>query len=78
MMRPRAIRSGAYVNDAIRGAFVVKKVTSSHTRGETVLISEGTIDRTRLEEVIGKTGCRLLSVSEEPYAKKGLLSFFKK
>ena len=68
----------AHVNDAIRGAFAVKKVTSSHTRGETVLISEGTIDRTSLEEVIGKTGYRLLSVSEEPYTKKRLFPCFKK
>ena len=68
----------AHVNDAIRGAFAVKKVTSLHARGETAIISEGTIDRIRLEQVIGKTGYRLLSVSEEPYAKKGLLSFFKK
>ena len=30
----------SHVNDAIRGAFQVKKVTSSHSKGETVIISE--------------------------------------
>ena len=29
----------SHVNDAIRNAFPVKKVTSSHSKGETVIIS---------------------------------------
>ena len=68
----------AHVNDAIRGAISVKKVTSSHRSGETVVISEASIDRERLKEAIEKTGYRLLSVSETPYVKKSFLSFLKK
>ena len=30
----------AHVNDAVRKAFPVKKVTSSHGRGQTVILSE--------------------------------------
>lgn len=30
----------SHMNDAIRNAFKVKKVTSSHTAGESVIISE--------------------------------------
>ena len=30
----------SHVNDAVRNAFPVKKVTSSHSRGETVILSE--------------------------------------
>ena len=30
----------SHINDAIRRAFNVKKVTSSHSKGETVVLSE--------------------------------------
>ena len=30
----------SHVNDAIRRAFNVKKVTSSHTKGQTVILAE--------------------------------------
>ena len=30
----------AHVNDAVRKAIPVKKVTSSHTKGETVILTE--------------------------------------
>lgn len=68
----------AHVCDAVRNTFCVKKVTASHSRGEAVIVSEGSVDRARLEETFGKLGYRLLSVSEEPYVKKGLFSFLKK
>ena len=34
----------SHVNDAIRSAFSVDKVTSSHTKGETVVISKEPLD----------------------------------
>ena len=30
----------AHINDAVRGAFPVEKVTSSHSKGETVILSQ--------------------------------------
>lgn len=68
----------AHVNDAIRKAFNVKKVTSSHTKKETVIISEKEISRQQIEETINPTGYKVMSVSSEPYNKKGLYSFLKK
>lgn len=62
----------AHVNDAVRSAFRVKKVASSHTKGETVIISETEIDSERLRGVIEKTGYQIVSVSAVPYEKKGL------
>lgn len=62
----------AHVNDAIRGAFRVKKVTSSHKKGETVILSEVEIDGQQLQDVIEKTGYQIVSVSSAPYEKKGL------
>ena len=36
----------SHINDAIRKAFPVKKVTSSHSKGETIIISEQDVDET--------------------------------
>ena len=46
----------AHVNDAVRGAFPVRKVTSSHSKGETVILAEQEIDERALRDVIGRTG----------------------
>lgn len=68
----------SHVNDAIRSAFDVKKVTSSHSSGETEIISEAAVDEAKLKEVIEKDGYKVLSVSSEPYEKKGFSLFGKK
>lgn len=62
----------SHVNDAVRNAFPVKKVTSSHSRGETVILSETEIPETDLQPVIAKTGYELTSYACAPYEKKGL------
>lgn len=68
----------AHINDAVRSAFPVKKVTSSHTKKNTVIISESDIDDLKLKDIIAKAGYEAISVSREPYEKKGLFSSFKK
>lgn len=55
----------AHVNDAIRANFSVKKVFSSHKKGQTEIISEQPLDEVKLQEVIGKTGYSLTGVSSE-------------
>ena len=67
----------AHVNDAIRQAFKVKKVSSSHSKGETVIIAEE-IDDERIREVIEKTGYKLVEIQKAPYEKRGLFAKFKK
>lgn len=37
-----------HINDAVRGAFPVKKVASSHDKGETVILSEQALDEAAL------------------------------
>ena len=66
----------SHINDAIRRAFPVKKVTSSHSKGETVILSETDITEEALHGAIDPTGYRLLSVNSEPYEKRGLFSRF--
>lgn len=67
----------AHINDAIRKNFQVKKVTSSHKKGETVIISTQEIPQEKIENAISETGYRVLSVKSEPYKKKGLFGFGK-
>lgn len=62
----------AHVNDAVRAALPVKKVTSSHKKGETVILSESQPDAAALKQAINATGYEALDVKTEPYEKKGL------
>jgi copper chaperone CopZ len=68
----------SHVNDAVRNAFHVKKVTSSHAKGETEILTENELDEEQLKQVIEQTGYKLLSVEKEPYEKKGFFSRHKK
>ncbi len=65
----------AHINDAVRGAFPVKKVTSSHTKKRAVIIAENDIPESDLKDVIAKAGYGVVSVSSEPYEKKTLFGF---
>ena len=67
----------AHINDAVRNAFQVKKVTRSHTKKQTVIISEKDIPEQELKDTIAKTGYDVVSVSSEPYEKRGLFSAFR-
>lgn len=67
----------AHINEAVRGAFKVKKVTSSHTKGKTEIITESEIDENQLKSVVESTGYTVNGISVEPYEKKKF-SFFGK
>ncbi len=68
----------AHVNDAVRKAFDVKKVTSSHTKNQTVILSEQPIDEQALRDAINQTGYEVTSLTSEPYEKKGLFGAFRR
>ena len=68
----------AHVNDAVRSALNVKKVTSSHVKGETVILSDEPLDEGKLRETINATGYQVGGISSVPYKKKGLFSFLHK
>lgn len=69
----------SHINDAIRNSFDVKKVNSSHTKGETVIVSKEALDGDKIKSVIDKTGYELKSISSEEFEeKKGLFGFLKK
>lgn len=67
----------AHINEAVRNAFPVKKVTSSHTKNQSVIIAKEDIPEQELKNVVAKAGYDVVSVNKEPYEKKGLLSAFR-
>ena len=60
----------AHINDAVRKAFSVKKVSSSRTKGETVIESEQPIDPEKLKQIVNATGYILLSVRQGNIVQK--------
>lgn len=67
----------SHVNEAVRKAFPVKKVTSSHTRRRTEVIAEAPIEEAALKAAVEATGYSVRSVRTEPYEKRGF-SLFRK
>ena len=69
----------SHVNDAVRKAFQVDKVSSSHSTGATTLITDAPVDEARLKAAINATGYEVKGITSEPYEKKkGLFSFLHK
>jgi len=65
----------SHINDAIRTKISVKKVSSSHKKGETVIISEYKLTSEMIADALDGSGYTVMSVTCEPYEKK---SFFSK
>ena len=64
----------AHINDVIRKAVPgAKKVSSSHAKGEASFLTEEAADEKRLKDAVAATGYSCLSVTNEPYEKKGWL-----
>lgn len=67
----------AHVNDAVRSAFKVKKVVSSHAKGQAEIISEEPPDKEKLISVISKSGYTVTAIDTVPYEKKRAFFFGK-
>ena len=69
----------SHINDAIRREFKIKKVTSSHTKKQTVILTEKPLDEDKLRKVIDDTGYKVMSIETSEEEKKGgLFGLFKK
>ena len=68
----------AHINDAVRGAFPVEKVTSSHSKGETVILSQEPLGENALRAAIDATGYTAGEISTAVYEKAGFFRFGKK
>ena len=62
----------SHVNDAIRKAFKVKKVNSSHTKSRTVIESEEALNEDALRKAITETGYEVKGITSDTFKKKGL------
>lgn len=56
----------SHVNDAVRKAMKVKKVSSSHSKKETVIVAEQEIDENALRNAIKNAGYDVGSISQSP------------
>ena len=68
----------AHVNDAIRAQFTVEKVTSSHKKNETVILTEAPLTDDSLRATITAMGYTVGNITREPYEKKGFFARFSK
>lgn len=67
----------SHVNEAIRRGCAVKKVTSSHKKGQSEVLSEQPLEESAIRAAVEGTGYQVLSVTGEPYQKKGFFLFGK-
>ena len=66
----------AHICDTIRKAVPgAKKVSASHRSGEASFVTEAAVDESVLKDAVAATGYACLSVSSEPYEKKGLFNW---
>lgn len=65
----------AHVNEAIRKAFPVKKVSSSRSKGQTVILTQEDISETQLKAVIAQSGYEPGQITKQPDQKRGLFPF---
>ena len=60
----------AHMNDAIKAAFEVKKVTSSHVKKMTEIIASEEISESAILEAVKETGYKVSDIKCVPYKKK--------
>lgn len=70
----------AHINDVIRKNFSIKKVTSSHSKNQTIILSENQLDEELIKNKIGETGYIVENITKEEVIKKEslLTKLFKK
>lgn len=66
----------AHINDAVRRIVGNAKVSSSHSKNRTEIISEQPIDEAAVRKAITDTGYDVGSITSEPYEKKKLFGLF--
>ena len=71
-------RCESHVNNAVRRAFPEAKVTSSHKRGETVILAEASPEEARLRQAIEAAGYTVGEITASPAEKKGLFGFLRR
>jgi len=68
----------AHVTDTLRKSLGVQNIKASHSKGQATFTTEAPVSEDRIRAAIDPTGYTVMSVSSEPYEKKGLFGFRKK
>ncbi len=66
MMCPRCEK---HMNEAIEQAFHVEKVSSSHSKNRTEVLSEAPLDEELLQSTVAAAGYTLKGIASEPCAQ---------
>ncbi len=68
----------SHVNNAIREKLSdIKKVSSSHKKGQTEIISKTAYTEEEIREILDSSGYKVIEVFSEPYKKRPFFSFGK-
>ena len=62
----------SHVNDVVRRIEGVKKVSSSHAKGRTVVIAEDDVNRDDIKNAVSSQGYGVGKIVVSPYEKHGL------
>lgn len=65
----------AHMNEAVRKVYKVKKVSSSHSKGETEIITDAELSESAVKALVEEQGYTYHGMEKEPYKKKGLFSW---
>ena len=68
----------SHVNDAVRNAIEVKKVSSSHKKGTTEILTEQPVDEEKVKAAIEATGYKVLGITTGEAEEKKEFSLFHK
>ena len=71
MMCPRC---EAHMNETVLKEYPKAKVTSSHAKKETVIITNEAISDEKLRELVKDAGYTLFGINRAPYEKKSILA----
>ena len=71
MMCPRC---EAHMNETVTKAYPKAKVTSSHTKKETVILTSEAISDEKLSALVTEAGYKLEGIDRAPYEKKGIIA----
>lgn len=67
-------RCEAHMNETVVKVYPKAKVTSSHTKKETVILTADTISDEKLASLVIEAGYKLEGIDRAPYEKKSIIA----
>lgn len=62
----------SHVNDVVRAVAGVKKVSSSHSKNQTVVVADDGVNQEEIRKAIAAQGYGVGGIAVKPYEKRGL------